>query len=70
VVRGLERITLELAARFGADALNECYFGWDPALAPARGEHNLMRAENQLTLARCIGKLRSELNLIVHGGAL
>ncbi|MDX9720002.1 MAG: phosphotransferase [Myxococcota bacterium] len=45
------RIALELSSRFAADALNECYFGWDPAAAPSRGEHNLMRARNQLALA-------------------
>jgi len=50
--RAAERIALELAARFAADALHERYFGWDPAVAPARGEHNLIRAENQLALAR------------------
>ena len=50
--RAAERVALELASRFAADALHERYFGWDPALAPTRGEHNLLRAENQLALAR------------------
>jgi aminoglycoside phosphotransferase (APT) family kinase protein len=69
VVRGLERITLELAARFGADALNERYFGWSPDVAPTRGEHNLIRATNQLMLARCVAKSRPELTAIIQAGA-
>lgn len=47
---GLLRISLELAARFLADALAERYFGWNPALAPARGEHNLLRGLGQWDL--------------------
>ncbi|MGB0589177.1 MAG: phosphotransferase enzyme family protein [Myxococcota bacterium] len=68
VVRGLERITLELAARFGADALNERYFGWSEDVAPTRGEHNLIRARNQLRLARCITEVRPELSAIAQTG--
>jgi Ser/Thr protein kinase RdoA (MazF antagonist) len=49
---GLEWISLELAARFAADALQECYFGWDPKNFPGRGEHNLCRARGQLALHR------------------
>lgn len=47
---GPERITLELCARFAADALEESYWGWDPGLFPARGEHNIARAEGQWQL--------------------
>lgn len=50
LVHGLEWITLELAARFAADALNERYFGWDATRFPARGEHNLVRAQGQWSL--------------------
>jgi aminoglycoside phosphotransferase (APT) family kinase protein len=49
---GPEWISLELAARFAADALNESYFGWDPGRFPGRGEHNLVRARGQLSLHR------------------
>ncbi|MBL8945157.1 MAG: hypothetical protein JNK45_18470, partial [Myxococcales bacterium] len=42
--------TLELAARFAADALRERYFGWDASRFPARGEHNLVRAKGQWSL--------------------
>ena len=68
VVRGLERITLELAARFAADALNESYFGWSADVASTRGEHNLIRAQNQLTLARCIARARPDLRAITQMG--
>lgn len=47
---GPEWISLELAARFAADALAECYFGWDPPRFAGRGEHNLVRARGQLSL--------------------
>ena len=47
LVAGVAAIYLELSARFAADALNEAYFGWDPARFPSRGAHNLARARNQ-----------------------
>ncbi len=59
--RGVERICLELAARFAADALNERYFGWNLDKFPARGEHNLARARNQLGLARDVALVRAQL---------
>lgn len=45
------RIALELAARFAADALRERYFGWDHGRFAAAGEHNLLRAYGQASLA-------------------
>lgn len=50
LVHGVEWITLELAARFAADALVERYFGWDATRFTTRGEHNLVRALGQWTL--------------------
>jgi Ser/Thr protein kinase RdoA (MazF antagonist) len=50
LLHGVEWITLELAARFAADALREQYFGWDRTRFPAAGEHNLVRAEGQWSL--------------------
>ncbi len=50
LAHGLERISLELAARFAADALNESYFGWDAQRFASRGHHNLVRARGQLSL--------------------
>lgn len=64
VVAGLERICLELSARFAADALNESYFGWSAAVAPTRGEHNLLRARNQYSLACSVAAQRDELEAV------
>ena len=58
---GVERICLELAARFAADALNERYFGWSPRVAPGRGEHNLLRALGQRSLAASVRAQRGGL---------
>jgi Ser/Thr protein kinase RdoA (MazF antagonist) len=50
LVLGVEWVSLELAARFAADALFETYFGWDARRFPGRGEHNLVRARGQWSL--------------------
>ncbi len=47
-------ITVELAARFCADALNESYFGWDATRFGSASDHNQARTRNQLELARSI----------------
>lgn len=47
---GVEWIALELCSRFAADALRECYFGWNSRRYPGRGEHNLLRAKGQWKL--------------------
>ncbi len=57
---GVEWVSLELSARFAADALFEAYFGWDPARVPGRGEHNLVRARGQLSLHRALAACRPE----------
>lgn len=49
---GPEWISVELAARFAADALNEAYFGWNARRFASRGAHNLVRAQGQLSLHR------------------
>jgi Ser/Thr protein kinase RdoA (MazF antagonist) len=59
LVHGLEWITLELAARFAADALVERYFGWNAARFAGRGEHNLVRALGQWTLHEQVLACRS-----------
>jgi Ser/Thr protein kinase RdoA (MazF antagonist) len=51
---GVEWISLELAARFAADALGESYFGWDAARFPGRGEHNLVRARGQWSMHQAL----------------
>ena len=52
LVLGVEWISLELAARFAADALREAYFGWDQTRFPGAGEHNLLRAQGQWAMHR------------------
>jgi Ser/Thr protein kinase RdoA (MazF antagonist) len=47
---GIERVSLELSARFAADALNESYFAFDASRFESRGEHNWIRARGQLSL--------------------
>jgi Ser/Thr protein kinase RdoA (MazF antagonist) len=61
----LETIALELSSRFCADALEERYFGWDPARYASRGEHNLARARSQLALAESVSAQREALRAIV-----
>lgn len=57
---GPEWISLELAARFTADALTERYFGWSPERHASRGEHNLARARGQWSLHRAIAATRAD----------
>jgi Ser/Thr protein kinase RdoA (MazF antagonist) len=54
---GVLRISLELAARFAIDALEERYFGWSSGIAPTRGEHNLLRARGQWGVARQVARV-------------
>ncbi len=58
-------IAMELAARFCADALQESYFGWDPARYPSASAHNLARARSQLLLAISAHEALDELERLV-----
>jgi Ser/Thr protein kinase RdoA (MazF antagonist) len=58
-------ISVELAARFAADALAEAYFAWDPANFESRSHHNRIRAAGQLALAREIEAELPKLQRIV-----
>jgi Ser/Thr protein kinase RdoA (MazF antagonist) len=62
---GLERISLELAARFCTDAFEDCYFGWDPDRYPSRRAHNLVRADGQLSLHDAVVAKRDEAQRVV-----
>jgi Ser/Thr protein kinase RdoA (MazF antagonist) len=66
IVLGLETIALELAARFCADIVVDAYFGWNPAKYASRPDHNLVRAESQLSLAASVARQRSQLEAIVR----
>ena len=57
LVPGIERIALELAARFAADT-DGSYFREDRARFPRPGAHNLERARGQLRLAHSARKQR------------
>lgn len=50
LAHAVERLCVELASRFAADALHESYFGWKPELFQTAGDHNLSRARGQLSL--------------------
>jgi Ser/Thr protein kinase RdoA (MazF antagonist) len=51
IPRGALTITVELAARFCADALRETYFGWNRARYESSSAHNQARTHGQLLLA-------------------
>lgn len=53
-----QTIALELAARFAADALQESYFGWNPASFESASAHNQVRAAGQLRVAESVRSLR------------
>lgn len=66
LVPGIERICLELAARFCADAVRNTYFREDEDRYPQRGLHNLVRARGQLALARSARDARDACEDIVR----
>ncbi len=65
LVPGIERICLELAARFCADAVRNTYFREDRETYPQRGHHNLIRARGQLALAVSARQARAECEAVV-----
>ncbi len=69
LVDGLLTICVELAARFCADALDESYFGWNQEKYKTRGDHNLVRARGQWSLAKSVREKKSELEAIVKRAA-
>ncbi|MBX2810829.1 MAG: phosphotransferase [Myxococcales bacterium] len=56
LVPAIYQITIELAARFCRDAIEDRYFGWDPKRFPSRMVHNRVRAAAQLRLGRDLQK--------------
>jgi len=69
LVPGLERIVLELAARFTADAVRNSYFHEDRRRFPQPGAHNLLRARGQLQLARSARTQRAACAAIIREAA-
>ena len=66
LVPGIERICLELAARFCTDALRNTYFREDRERFPQLGGHNLARARGQLALACSAREARAECEAVVR----
>ena len=62
---GIERICLELSARFCADAVNNSYFKEDRQNYPEVGRHNLTRAEAQFALAQSVNQHRKQCEQII-----
>ncbi len=62
----IETITLELAARFCADALVEKYFGWNRERYASATEHHLVRAQGQLRLAQSYARQRESAARVVE----
>jgi aminoglycoside phosphotransferase (APT) family kinase protein len=61
---GTLTITIELAARFCADALRERYFGWDPTRYASASAHNRARTLGQLQVASGIAAEMAALEAI------
>lgn len=66
LVPGIERICLELAARFCADAVNNSYFLEDRDAFPEPGRHNLVRAASQRRLAELARAARSRCQALIE----
>jgi len=60
LVTAIERIALELCARYVTDTLEECYFGWDDSKFESRGEHNAVRAAGQWRFYEATSECRVE----------
>ncbi|MEM6797042.1 MAG: aminoglycoside phosphotransferase family protein [Acidobacteriota bacterium] len=67
LVPGIERICLELAARFCRDAVVNRYFREDRDRHPQPGEHNLRRALSQLRLAASARDQRASCEAVIRG---
>ncbi len=69
LVPGIERICLELAARFCTDATENSYFREDRSRFPIAGDHNLLKARCQFALAVKAEEQRSICESIFNGEA-
>jgi Ser/Thr protein kinase RdoA (MazF antagonist) len=65
LVRGVERVALQLSARFAADVVNQSYFRWNPQRFESRAAHNLIRAHSQLGVARSLAEQRPQAEVLV-----
>jgi Ser/Thr protein kinase RdoA (MazF antagonist) len=67
IVVGLERVCIELAARFCVDIFEDRYFGWDATRFASRPAHNLVRARGQLELGQAVTESRAAAMDLVFG---
>lgn len=58
-------ITLELAARFAIDVVEDRYFGWDASFYTSRTAHNMARTAGQVRLAKDIERQKREIQELV-----
>ena len=65
LVLGIERICLELAARFCTDAIRQSYFRENRTRFPEPGTHNLTRSTSQLQVARSVRAQRRDAERII-----
>lgn len=63
---GIERICLELSARFCTDAINNSYFKENREKYPTVGQHNLVRANSQYNLACSARSKRTACQQIIN----
>ena len=68
-IDGLETVSVELASRFAADAIQDSYWGWDPQRFGSRREHNLLRAKGQLSLSESLEPNRAALSSALREAA-
>jgi hypothetical protein len=66
LVPGIERICLELSARFCTDAIRQTYFKEDRTRHPEPGTHNLSRATGQLRVATSVRDQGEAAQAIIH----
>ena len=66
LVLGIQRICLELSARFCADAIRKSYFKEDKIRFPTPGSHNLYRAMGQFKLAQSVHEHRAQAEAITQ----
>jgi hypothetical protein len=63
-IDGFETVSVELASRYAADVIVDRYWGWDNTRFQSRREHNVVRAQGQLSLARAVRAGRAELDAV------
>ena len=65
LVSGIQRICLELAARFCADTIQNKYFKENRTHFPQVGSHNLRRARTQFKLSQSVVTQRMQAEKII-----